>query len=276
MPFIFVKKQTAALPSNPWTPSNLATTPEYWLDADSLTGLSDGDQLDAWTNRGALPAPVRDATNSEPGYPKYRANLLHSKPGIEWPAPNSAFGTRMFHDPPFVSAAGNLPDITIVAVVRSTDTASGKQIVTRSGHYELINGRASGKFSASFWNGSFNTTAGVTTINTANSYLVSAQWDKVGQTRTLWVNGNQDAQSTGLGANTYNFNMQAIIGSNAYNLPPSQTFSGFIFELVVLHENIGGGSPSEREKLEGYMAHKWGIQGSLPAGHPFKAAAPTV
>jgi len=31
---------------------------------------------------------------------------------------------------------------------------------------------------------------------------------------------------------------------------------------------------SDRQRLEGYLAHKWGLAGSLPAGHPWKAVAP--
>ena len=28
--------------------------------------------------------------------------------------------------------------------------------------------------------------------------------------------------------------------------------------------------------MEGYLAWKWGVQGSLPANHPYKSAAPTI
>jgi hypothetical protein len=31
----------------------------------------------------------------------------------------------------------------------------------------------------------------------------------------------------------------------------------------------------DREKLEGYLAHKWGFAGSLPTGHPYKSAPPS-
>jgi hypothetical protein len=27
--------------------------------------------------------------------------------------------------------------------------------------------------------------------------------------------------------------------------------------------------------MEGYLAHKWGIQANLPAAHPYYSAAPT-
>jgi len=33
---------------------------------------------------------------------------------------------------------------------------------------------------------------------------------------------------------------------------------------------------TQRQQIEGYLAWKWGLQGSLPAGFPYKSAAPTV
>ena len=32
---------------------------------------------------------------------------------------------------------------------------------------------------------------------------------------------------------------------------------------------------STRQKLEGYLAHKWGLTANLPAGHPYKIVGPT-
>lgn len=36
----------------------------------------------------------------------------------------------------------------------------------------------------------------------------------------------------------------------------------------------GGVRPTQRQKIEGYLAHKWGLQSTLPADHPYKSAAP--
>ena len=51
--------------------------------------------------------------------------------------------------------------------------------------------------------------------------------------------------------------------------PPTQGF-GVVKEIIFLTHNL----ESERQKIEGYLAHKWGLQGLLPAGHPYKAAPP--
>lgn len=56
------------------------------------------------------------------------------------------------------------------------------------------------------------------------------------------------------------------IGQSSY----AQGF-GDLYELVVVPYN----SPIDtRQKLEGYLAWKWGLAGLLPVGHPYKTAAP--
>jgi hypothetical protein len=43
-------------------------------------------------------------------------------------------------------------------------------------------------------------------------------------------------------------------------------------EMIILD---GVPSTDDRQRLEGYLAHKWALTGSLPADHPYKSAAPT-
>jgi hypothetical protein len=49
------------------------------------------------------------------------------------------------------------------------------------------------------------------------------------------------------------------------------TFNGYMCELIVFNQLIG---LTAQQKIEGYLAWKWGIQASLPEGHPYKSAAP--
>lgn len=46
---------------------------------------------------------------------------------------------------------------------------------------------------------------------------------------------------------------------------------GPIAEVLVIPAET---SVSDRQMLEGYLAHKWGIESKLPAGHPYRIAAP--
>ena len=49
-------------------------------------------------------------------------------------------------------------------------------------------------------------------------------------------------------------------------------FTSKVAEAIVMYEAI---SEDTRLKLEGYLAHKWGIEGNLPAGHTYKTVAPS-
>jgi len=46
---------------------------------------------------------------------------------------------------------------------------------------------------------------------------------------------------------------------------------GRFCEYIVLRRNA---TTTERQKLEGYLAHKWGLTANLPADHPYKTAVP--
>jgi hypothetical protein len=54
--------------------------------------------------------------------------------------------------------------------------------------------------------------------------------------------------------------------------PIQQWWNGYIAELVV---SFSTHDSTTRQRIEGYLAHKWGLEASLPAGHPYKTTGPT-
>jgi len=50
-------------------------------------------------------------------------------------------------------------------------------------------------------------------------------------------------------------------------------FTGDICEIIIINNHP---LTADRETIEGYLAWKWGIEASLPAGHPYENAAPTI
>jgi hypothetical protein len=53
----------------------------------------------------------------------------------------------------------------------------------------------------------------------------------------------------------------------------SNFFSGEVWEVAVFTSYL---SQTDTELIEGYLAWKWGVQASLPGGHPYASAAPRI
>jgi len=53
---------------------------------------------------------------------------------------------------------------------------------------------------------------------------------------------------------------------------PLLYWDGYISEVIISPTNL---SSENRQKLEGYLAHKWGLTGNLPSDHPYKSNPPT-
>ena len=83
---------------------------------------------------------------------------------------------------------------------------------------------------------------------------------------TLFMNGvagcNVDGFTYASGTN-YTF---PTIGGFA-QAPTNSPFNGTMCEMVWYNATL---STDDRQKMEGYLAWKWGLQGQLPAAHPYK------
>lgn len=65
----------------------------------------------------------------------------------------------------------------------------------------------------------------------------------------------------------------AISHSIGHGSPGYAPLTGFISEIVSTTTIL---STEDRQKLEGYLAWKWGLVANLPVDHPYKTTPPTV
>jgi hypothetical protein len=64
-------------------------------------------------------------------------------------------------------------------------------------------------------------------------------------------------------------------GSSTYNQigmrqGTYEPYDGHIGEIII----INSVQDIDRQKVEGYLAHKWGVESKLPSDHPYKTSAP--
>jgi len=105
------------------------------------------------------------------------------------------------------------------------------------------------------------------TITTNAPFQAVSKYD--GTNGFLWKDGTSGGStaSTGtFGITNYGIGTQAGIISGEY-------WNGSIGEVLIYNVAL---NDTTRQKVEGYLAWKWGLQSSLPPGHPYKTAAPTA
>jgi len=86
-------------------------------------------------------------------------------------------------------------------------------------------------------------------------------WIPIAQAGSTWNNGAFSNATP-----TY----ELTVGGG-YQIGPADVFNGLIFDLLIFRGIL---PERDRQKVEGYLAHKRNLLGNLPAGHPFKVNPP--
>jgi len=110
-----------------------------------------------------------------------------------------------------------------------------------------------------------------------NTNLPSVTYTKkvlVGTSSNAYTTVHQNGTSLYSNATVYNSpytNIPMCQLGIAVNENGGRCWGGYMFEFMIYSTGI---SPTNRQILEGWLAWKWGTQGSLAAGHPYLSASP--
>ena len=72
-----------------------------------------------------------------------------------------------------------------------------------------------------------------------------------------------------------NNNVAATGSIGSLSSEPVKIGNGFdlkFSELLIFKDKL---SSADEQKIEGYLAHKWGLNGDLPSSHTYKSVAPS-
>lgn len=262
-PSVSINITQAAQSVSQWDPSQLSSL-EAWYKADAITGLSDGDPVSSWLD---VTSNNHDLSATSTNEPVYKTAILNGLPVVEFDGTETDLG---------VSSTGviNSAADAWVYVVHTVDNAASNPFVlyisttSNSTARLAIQPRSTG----SVWfrvQGSAigDTSAGATT---------SATWFITGmRTDGATLHAYQDGTELSLTNSTITsgFPAETAAVMRLGNDNSGSNLDGYIAEVVIGNEAL---SDSEREKVEGYLAHKWGLTSSLPNDHPYKSSAPTV
>ena len=117
---------------------------------------------------------------------------------------------------------------------------------------------------------SFRNFIRLSTVTTTQNQTFLAVTRTNATTNTLYLNGTASTTVTLSGG---------AVGSFGYTIywigggPSGNYITGTVSEALYYHADL---TDTQRQQIEGYLAWKWGIQGSLPSGHPYKSVSPNI
>lgn len=226
-----------------------------WYSADQETGYVNGNAVSVMTNFGI----GTDATPFTSG-PTYSSNVLNNLP------------VYLFNNTPMKTTNSYiLGDWTFFVVFNDTSNILG---------FERI---IDHEYTQGFWLGRNSTTAnsfggGVKqnsppygiyiTANDTEWNIIANQRDST--THNIWNNGDWNSRVTQSVVSSSTTSNPIGIGGWATNGTQAAT-NMYMAEIIFYDIAL---TTSNREQIEGYLAHKWGLASNLPVGHPYKSSRP--
>ena len=252
-----------------WDPAN-DITPAYWLDASDTGSYSlSGSTLNTVTDKAGnftvtidgTPTRVSGSLNSLNVWDFDGAESLitgsgpYASSGNHW-----AIGVFQWHSvdatkDSFFSADGT----RTYAVSSSQSNNSWTGEIDYDGSNSIVSGTARNTFTSS--------------ISQNTWTIVSIVFNKTGNQIFGRLNG-----TTRTSIDPYNLSMDTTASDvRMMRNRSGQKLDGRMAEYFHVAGVPGTGSTdiSDVEKAEGYLAHKWGLTGSLSVSHPYKNSAPT-
>ena len=251
-----------------WAPNLLGSSLALWLDASDTSTITSATGVSEWRDKSGNGRHFGQTTaNRQPAYVVSGINGLGSlsydgvNDVIERASGSWGFEYPMTHFIVFRPISYNQPYNTLFEFY--TD-ATGMN----AGWGSLIKNNARSAVYMTSTGGQPNYDGnGSLTYPVNNNYIFSST---VGDSSIQsWGNGIAD------GAFTSTWTSRTNRGSLNFQIGATTHFNRFptqqIGEVIILSSTA---SQATRQLVEGYLAWKWGIQASLPAGHPYKNRAP--
>jgi hypothetical protein len=277
----------AILQNRLWTPAIIR--PALWLDANDLSTISVATGISEWRDKSGNGRHVSQATGGT--QPTFTRNGLNGLPVLSfngsqyltsisaasvWNFLHNANGSTVFA----VWKAGNVADPNAVYALLGNNAA----LSANTGYYILYDDRVS----------SSRNDVGIVQVSrgvSGQSAVNNATANGVHPANTPVLISHICNPSAGVAANRsfLRINQSLTQGNTATNAPVSTDASfalqigacgnnalpmvGYIAEIVVFNSIV---NDRERQQVEGYLAHKWGLRTSLVASHPFSNRPPLI
>ena len=246
--------------SNPtgFSPSSITTGCQVWFDgSDSTTITTSATYIQSWNDKSGNNYHMTQSGG-------YSNGTISSNFQNNLNVANFS-GLNLYRAP---SGSGCYPSDCYV-VLASKALARTDFIGIGATSVDNFNSLTLGEYTSLRWhNGSSSFARTPNTVSTSNETstgFLLINWSLADNNYILRRNGTLMTQT-----NSYTYSLTAgsifQIGFRHTNLNPSLNMDAYIAEIVVYNSQL---NTSNQQKVEAYLAWKWGIQSSLPSTHPY-------
>ena len=254
-----------------WTPARLSNL-SLWLDAaDASTITLNGSTVSQWNDKSGNGRNISQAVASQ--QPTWNATGLNSKPTLVFDGSDDILLNQN-------AGSVGVTNITLVAVMRYV-SAAGQDLpmgVGRTSEFKAMRSlfRTSGGTTQGFATWASDVPVSSLSTDTGGTHHIFEAVMENSSSVYLYRDGVIDTGApralSGLPAlpvTLDGFSIGSLQGNSVGNYYSNIEVS----EALVLYTDV---SNADRQKLEGYLAWKWGLEANLPADHPYKNTPPTV
>ena len=247
--------------SNLWTPAQISTS--LWLDAsDASTITLNGSTISQWNDKSGNSRNVSQVNSAL--QPLYTLGGLNSLNIVDFDGANDVLNGNAVSN--FFTNTSYSAFVVGLARTIATNDVNGftnEAFYGDAGGYVAMYLRSSNLIGAYNWDGA-NKVA--TNAYTPNTLVIGYSELSSGSIR---IRTNGGSETATVSSNTESLSGAIQIGRN-YN-SDIYCLDGKIAEVIFTNAAL---STTNRQLIEGYLAWKWELTSSLPAGHPYKNAAP--
>lgn len=254
-----------------WEPSCLGSLVlSQWLDASEASTITTATGVSNWTDKsGNNRTLVQATTGKQPAYSA--AGLGAGHPGVTFNGSSSSMSRAAF-----IYAQGSA---SVFSVIKGAAVVANRYIFCEGRTASAVNLYSSMVTSTtSTLSGISLNNANISELNfpASSSVLFDgtirlAMSEDSGTSFYSYSNGVAQSQA----ATNYTRGTSTIdtfrLGARFKSAAEASYFSGTIGEFIVTNGVL---SNLQRQKLEGYSAHKWGVNGNLPVAHPYSTTPP--
>ena len=243
-----------------WTPAQISTA--LWLDAADASTITIATGVSQWNDKSGNGRNFSQATAAR--QPSYQASGINAKPSVAFTGSNDHFMTAA-SVLPSGSTAGSIFWVQTTEADPSTNSNNLGSLISKDWG-DSSNDNHVPYSDGSIYFAGFSTTrpsVGNPSVSLVNPRILGHE--STNGSVAFYIDGSSFFTSA---SNTFSNTATTKRLGQA-----SSKFTGQVAELIVL-SNIP--TTTDRQLIEGYLAHKWGLQASLPNNHPYKSIAPTI